>query len=521
MHIQTRIPAVILLFTILFIFTSCSITFDNEPADEQDLSSLVTFNRSVASFVSMLAPDSEVTGERASARTINIGLDTDSSVDMFSILDDGDNGSKSPLEIYNETLYRPSGSIARIPSASGDQLIENFYNDESLEAYFTLSPTESDDYLEVELYVYDRSSLYLDYEYENYLVQKDDTGWNYYRDTTGTVEGFIELSSHYYDGTVLQKDTDPAQIIFPDWSVFDNNVYDISFPEISQANLEDYTFDFLAKDPTFTDDSSVSYDEPARDQDSGDFYLRTLGTMEDNRISRTYEVLNYYAEYDSQDVRNGLSYIIKPLSFAVGNDRSSSSRADVGNSRDYIRTVVRSHALYDGNSLDTRSIRSLTEFNNSFESQEMTIEHDDDGLVVFSQENREYKDDDLNTVKVLGIYEMQESASSTAANKKYTGSYAETKNKKTTNYTVVYDDGELTLTRSKNSRGFIGQEFSVDLDDLQAGETFEVKLSGGGLFSGYLSSGAFIGSYTPLGGATQDIVVDSGMIILDGEIVEQ
>lgn len=521
MHTKTRLGTAVLLLSLLAIFTSCSITFDNEPADEQDLSSLVTFNRSVSSFVSMLAADTDATGDRASARTVNIGLDTESSVDMFSILDDGAGGSKSPLEIYDDTQYRPSGSIARVPSTSDDQLIENFYNDEALEAYFTLSPTSDDDYLEVDLYVYDRSSLYLEYEYENYLVRKDDTAWNYYRDTSGTI-GFIELSSHYYDGTVLQKDTDPDGIIFPDWSVFDNQVYDISFPEISQTNLEDYSFDFLSNDPTFTDPGSVSYTEPARTQGDGDFYLMTLGSMEDARISRTYEVLNYYAEYDSQDIRNGLSFIIKPLSFAVGNDdRSLDSRADVGNSRDYIRTVVRSHAIYDGNSLDSRSIRSLTEFNNSFESQEITIEHDADDLVVFSQENREYDGDDLGSVKVLGVYEMQESTSSTAANRKYTGSYAETKNGKTTDYNVLYEDGDLTLTRAKKSRGYIGQEFSVDLDDLRSGSSFELRLSGGGLFSGYLSSGAFIGTYTPLGGSPQSIMVDSGTVILDGQILEE
>ncbi|MCF7940146.1 MAG: hypothetical protein K9M84_00900, partial [Spirochaetia bacterium] len=237
---STRIirPMAILLLS-AGLFSSCS--FGVGTGSDQDLNTLLALNTGVNAFINLVATEEDTEDAAVSSRTINVGEDTGDADDIYSILA---GGTKTPGAIYTE--YKASTeNKAYIPqkqSPTSNQLISNFYGDPDKEAYFTMVPATvgGQDAYQIDLWVYDRSNLYHEYEFESYYVGADDTGWNVLNSTDPAEDyGFLALESHYYDGSVLTKEVRAIG--------YEGEVYDIAIPELTQEHIESYTFDITSE----------------------------------------------------------------------------------------------------------------------------------------------------------------------------------------------------------------------------------------------------------------------------------
>ncbi len=505
----------IIIMSVLLI-TSC--TFDIRDPDDQDLSTLLTLNRGISSFMSILASDSDLDSEErsSSSRAINPGADDveGTSQDIYDYLHDAEGTLLTPKQVFEE--YKTGDEIAEVPDSASSpdrHFLENFYGDTSMEAYFSLTPasdppSDDKDYYVVNLYIYDRSSLYLEYEYESYLVAED--SWRNL-DEDGDYPGYLAMRSVYYDGSYLDRTLEDHG---PDSS--GDPVYDIAVPEITDGNLDSYTFAITTawfKDPELTDSDTVIND-PDITQSDGNYYSKTYGSgkvqQEDHRL-HDYEVISYYAEYDDQDRRTGVSYILQPDEWGGGN---------------YLRTVTRSSSTYADNQLTSRTIRSVTSHSYKgntpwqTDTQEITIGTTSDLLLTYSQVDKIFSGSSVSGTPWHHSQMTLTEEESTGVTKRYTGTYQVFWRNWIENYSVEYEDGEFTLRRLSGSsrRSLFGDTYTISFEDLRDNRSFSILLPGGGKFSGRYIGGAFVGTYTPKGGSPQDITVRGGSIILDGNL---
>jgi hypothetical protein len=500
------IPVSILLLSAALL-SSCS--FGVGTGSDQDLNTLVALNTGVNSFINLIATEEDTEAAAVSTRTINVGEDTGDDDDIYSILA---GGTKAPQEIYTE--YKASNeNKAYIPqeqNSTSNQLISNFYGDPDKEAYFTMVPATVDgqDAYQIDLWVYDRSNLYHEYEFESYYVGRSDTRWAVINGTEPSEGfGFRALESHYYDGSVLSKEVRAMG--------YAGDVYDIAIPELTQSNLARYTFEITSEwDQTpALDHDETEMKEPELSQTGGSFYLQTHGTgvfPSSASSPYDYEVMNYYAESDDQNTRMGLSYLLQ-----------QSNASD-----HYYRTVTRSRAEYDDTTLESRLIRSVTVHSYKGDDpwhyyvQEITIDPVTQGnatVMRYVQEDKSYSYTLASTPYRHTRFDLEEQNSG-GGTKRYAGTFQIFYTSWIENYSVRYDEGVFTLKQKKgSSRALIGDEFSIAMRDLHDGSSFSLMLPGGGSFTGRYAGGAFIGVYTAKGSAPQDIVIQSGAITLDGE----
>lgn len=510
--------SVIIMMSILLI-TSC--TFDIRDPDDQDLSTLLTLNRGVSSFMSILASDSDLDSEErsSSSRAINSSAEDieETLQDIYDYLhdDDAERTLLTPKQVFEK--YKTGDEIAEVPDSASSpdrHFLENFYGDTSMEAYFSLTPasappSDDKDYYVVNLYIYDRSSLYLDYEYESYLVAED--SWSNL-DEDGDYPGYLAMRSVYYDGSYLDKTLEDHG---PDSS--GDPVYNIEVPEITDGNLDSYTFAITtswSKDPELTDSDTV-IDDPAVTQGNGNYYSKTYGSgkvqQEDHRL-HDYEVISYYAEYDDKDKRTGVSYTLQPDEWGGGN---------------YLRTVTRSSSTYADGQLISREIKSVTSHSYKgsnpwqTDTQEIAIGttgSTEDLLLTYSQVDKIFSGSSVSGTPWHHSQMTLTEEESAGVTKRYTGTYQVFWSNWIENYSVEYEDGEFTLRRLSGSsrRSLFGDTYRISLEDLRGNGSFSIQLPGGGEFSGRYIGGAFVGTYTAKGGSPQDITIRGGSIILDG-----
>ncbi len=505
---STRIirPMAILLLS-AGLFSSCS--FGVGTGSDQDLNTLLALNTGVNAFINLVATEEDTEDTAVSSRTINVGEDTGDADDIYSILA---GGTKIPRAIYTE--YKASTeNKAYIPqkqSPTSNQLISNFYGDPDKEAYFTMVPATvgGQDAYQIDLWVYDRSNLYHEYEFESYYVDAEDTGWNVLNSTDPAKGfGFLALESHYYDGSVLSKEVRAIG--------YEGEVYDIAIPELTQEHIESYTFDITsAWDQTPTlDHAETELQEPELSLAGGSYYVQTHGTgvvPSSGSNPYDYEVMNYYAESDDQNTRMGLSYLLQ-----------QSDASD-----HYYRTVTRSRAEYDDGTLGSRLIRSVTAHSYlgdppwHYYVQEITIDPVTQGnatVMRYVQEDKSYSNTLESTPFRHTRFDLEEQNAG-GNTKRYTGTFQIFYTSWIENFSVRYEEGEFNLKQKKgSSRALIGDEFSIAMKDLHEGSSFSLRLPGGGAFTGSYAGGAFIGVYTAKGSAPQEIEIQSGMVLLDGE----
>ena len=470
----------LLVIAVMMILLITSCTFQEVDFEEQDLSFLLAVNKGLTMVATNIAVDADITTDRSS-RTINLSdNDYESDSDTYDVL-----GTMTPAEVYDEYLNSQTG-YAEVPDKESDnnrKYIEYFYDDEALEGYFRLKENVTyPDYYTVELYIYDRSNLYLDYEYEEYLVGKDDATWAYL--SAPATSGLIKLETHNYDGSVVERD-----IIESGGA---GNVYDIAVPAITSAN---YTFDYADDWVSAPDPKLAAADiSPSRDL-AGDYYVKTYGT------GSGFEVISYYAETNDKDNRNAVTYILQP---------------EDGNGN-YVSTVTRSASVYDADGLSSRTIKSLqaTTWGNSdpdtLDTQEITIEPQDtdDKLLHYYQVDKTYSgslDTEPTYYTIMDIEEQNE--------KKYSGTYQVLWPDVIDNYTVKYEAGEFTMKQKKSTKRSIYDELTVNLQSLEGDGAITIALPGGGWFDGTFVGGVMSGSYTSGAGVEQAIIVRSGYILL-------
>lgn len=491
-----RIGSLLILVTFL---ASC--TFDARDPDEQDLSSLLAVNRGFSTFITLIAEDEDVTNREATSRTISSGVaDTGSANDLESIV-----GNKSPQQVFTE--YAEPGEVAEIPdsfSNNNHAYIENFYGDDALEARFSLEEYEpNDDYFLVKLWIYDRSNLYLEYEYEEYLVAGN--SWTFY-DGSLNENKMITSRSYYYDGSYVDKEILDSNLLSPADPLL---VYEIEMPEISQANLGAYTFSILDGWADFPSiETAYDMDEPGLTLADGDFFLKTKG---DGRVSQDddrlydFENITYYSESQDQERRFSVSFVLQP-------EKRSSN---------HLKSVVRSSSLYDESSLISRQIRSVTAHtyrNNApwqYDTQEIEIEavsSGNDTKMTYSQVDKTFSNSLNSTPWMHTVMELEEQ-NAAGGSKRYSGTYQVLWTSWIDNWTVKYEDGVFSMKQKKGSnRNLFGDELFISIDQLSPGGLLSFPLSGGGRFTGTYRSGAFIGQYTPRGGSPYEVTVNSGYV---------
>ncbi len=525
---------IILSISLLLVSMLTSCEYYSSSGTDRDLETLTVLNANLTSVMTLLASDLDIENrslnlslseepqiEEDQARSLNpsAGDIPSISTDVYDYLHDDSGTILTPAQVY--TLYE-SGNSAYVPGKPNKKvLITNFYGDEGLEAYFKMTKKGTTEYY-IELFIYDHSNLYLKYEYEKYLVKADDTSWAFYEEN-GVDKGFISLESVYYDKSYVEKEVLDASYTYAD-SADAQTVYTITTPAITAANENLYTYtitDHWDNSAVTLENDATDLDPPARTRTGGDYFVQTYGTgnvTQDNNGFGDFQVKTYYAEYNNQNNRDAVSYILQPIMTKKGKTQSDN----------WFRTVVRSQAVYADNSLQSKNINSLkvSSWRNDnpyqYETQEIVIglKNTSSNLLTYSQVDKIYSNSLSANPWKHTIMELDE-INATGTNVKYSGTYRVIyTGGSSDNYSVSYKNGVLKMSYTGWTRGFFGPDISLDLSQIQEDGSFSINLPAGGLFTGQYDSGVLVGYFTERGSTPKEIRIFSGSVYLDGELVE-
>jgi hypothetical protein len=473
----------IYVFLSALILAAASCNIQDEILDPETTAETLTEMRSVLTGMEgMLAlAVEEEDSDDFGARTISPwagGHDGYSNADVSAIMGTND-APKTPDQVYASL----SGSGEKRAPETG--YMSDLWS-EGNDAYFYISP-EGSDYYRIKLYTFPRSDFSVKYDYEEYLVEADDTGWGNMDDDLNAGK-LTEYKSYLSDGTVADR-----EIMWNSTDGDSNGFADEGYASFSVGN------DILGDDfSEYEYPSGIS--EPSKDSTDDSI---TWSSWTSSQISRnSTEIEEFYTE--EGDSFSGVMYSIK--------ERWSTDT----------KSVIR----YEGDFSTGASLsRRLTTTGNSWDiwatETEIITKGLDSGKITYSQvtdlwwddpEGAEGRTSSSGTVLTLTETEV-DSNNYSGTLSEYWGTRGGTYDVSLTNN----ENGTYTLSKSgwtSASRSAAGSDMNIVVDqsdDL----SFTVSL-GNGSFSGNFVQGAITGTYTE-GTASAEIIIDSIGITVDGQ----
>jgi len=378
----------------------------------------------------------------------------------------------SPEEVYNNLTG--TGSEKRAPSTG---YISDLYG-EGNDAYFLISP-EGTTHYRIKLYTFPRADFNVKYDYEEYLVEKDDTAWAFMNDSH--IGNQLTLYKTYLaDGTVairnIEQSYSGAGSCYADFTVGS---------DILGADLSDYTYPAAITEPTHTAD--------------GEWASYTTSVISKKNIS----VDEFYTE-PTATTYSGVTYISQDLW------RSSTKN-----------TVTRFSGHRSDGSLSAHSLTVVSNASSAWQTDTDVIEiANNAGLIEYSRTHETWwsgPDAATGNSSHKMVMDLTETGVDTneysGTITDYWGSYGNTFNVSISQNT----NGSYKLRRSGWS--FSGRsltsdsDITIDIDQLD-NLAFALEI-GNGSFAGSYVQGAFVGTYT-IGNVTVPAIIDPSGISVEG-----